>query len=174
VLHDMFDLPFEEIAGIVGRSPAAVRQAASRARRRVRGAPEPERDAARQRAVVDAFLSASRHGDFDALVAVLAPDAVLRADPRVLEVAATNKWGEAPALAPEIRGARAIAETFKGRARGARPALIDGDAGAVWAVGGEVRSAFVFAIEEGKIVELDLVMEPAQLDRLVIQILGAH
>jgi RNA polymerase sigma factor (sigma-70 family) len=173
VLHDMFDVPFEEIAPIVGRSPAAARQLASRARRRVRGAPVPGSDVARQREVVDAFLAASRDGDFDALVAVLAPDVVLRADEVAVRTAAARRWGGAPGLSSEIRGARAVAETFKGRARGASPALIDGDAGAVWAVGGRPRTAFVFRVELGRITEIELVMDPARLSALDIEIEGS-
>jgi RNA polymerase sigma factor (sigma-70 family) len=170
VLHDMFDMPFEEIAPIVGRSPAAARQLASRARRRVRGAPLPGSDAARQREVVDAFLAASRDGDFDALVAVLAPDVVLRADEVAVRTAAARRWGGAPSLSREIRGAAAVAETFKGRARGASPALIDGSAGAVWAMGGQTRAAFVFRIEKGEITEIELAMDPARLSELDIEI----
>ncbi|HEY6004237.1 MAG TPA: sigma-70 family RNA polymerase sigma factor [Anaeromyxobacter sp.] len=170
VLHDMFDIPFEEIASIVGRSPAAARQLASRARRRVRGAPVPGSDVARQREVVGAFLAASRDGDFDALVAVLAPDVVLRADEVGVRAAAARKWGGAPSLSSEIRGAPAVAETFRGRARGASPALIDGSAGAVWAVRGQPRAAFVFRVELGKITEIELVMDPARLSELDIEI----
>ena len=117
VLHDMFAVPFEEIAPIVGRTPAAARQLASRARRRVQGTPQvPEADLGRQRQIVEAFLAASRDGDFEGLLAVLDPDVVFRADP------AAQRLGS---LA-EIRGAAAVAETFKGRAQAAKPALVDG------------------------------------------------
>jgi RNA polymerase sigma-70 factor (ECF subfamily) len=170
VLHDMFDLPFEEIAEIVGRTPTAARQLASRARRRVRGgAALPDGDLARRREVVSAFLAASRDGDFDALLAVLAPDVVVHADALAVQTAAGNKWG--PRLERELRGAQAVAETFKGRARGARRALIDGDAGAVWAVAGVVRSAFVFAVEGERIVGIELVMQPERLEELDIEII---
>jgi RNA polymerase sigma-70 factor (ECF subfamily) len=167
VLHDMFDLPFEEIAAIVGRSPAAARQLASRARRRVQGgAATPAADVARQREVVDAFLTASRAGNFDALLAVLAPDVVLRADELSVRTAAANKWGGAPELAPELHGAGAVAATFKGRARGAVPALIDGNAGAVWMMGGEIRSAFVFTVDGDAVRAIDLIMDPDRLAEL--------
>ena len=121
VLHDMFAVPFDEIAPIVGRSPAAARQLASRARRRVPGtqAAVPDADLTRQRAVVDAFLAASRDGDFDALLAVLDPDVVLRADEAAVQMGSSR----------EVRGAAAVAETFSGRAQVAQPALVDGAVG---------------------------------------------
>jgi RNA polymerase sigma-70 factor (ECF subfamily) len=172
VLHDLFDLPFEEIAPIVGRSPEASRQLASRARRRVRGSSASGSDVARQRELVDAFLLACRTGDVGALVAVLAPDAVLRADELAVRTAAANKWGGTHGLPSEVRGAHAVADTFKGRASGATPALIDGRAGAVWAVNGTTRSAYVFSVEGGKIVEIELAMEPARLAELDIEIEG--
>src|SRR5437588_7467652 len=127
VLHDLFAVPFDEIAPIVGRSPTATRQLASRARRRVQAAAtDSDVDLTRQREVVDAFLAASRGGDFDALLAVLDPDVVLRADRAAVHTGAKR----------EVRGAPAVAETFSGRARGAKPALVDGAVGAVWAPGG--------------------------------------
>lgn len=172
VLHDMFDLSFEEIAPIVGRSPTAARQLASRARRRVQGgAAAPEVDLARRQEVVRAFLAASREGNFEALLAVLDPDVIVRADDHAVRAAAANKWGGAPELAREIRGAQAVAATFKGRARGARPALLDGEAGAVWTVGGQPRAAFLFTIARDKVVAIDLVVEPARLGALQIEIL---
>src|SRR5262245_32345594 len=133
VLHDLFGVPFDEIAAILDRSPAAARQLASRARRRVQGVdPAPGADLARQRRVVDAFLAAARDGHFDALVAMLDPEVVLRADPAAVQVGADA----------EVRGAREVAGAFAGRARVARPALIDGVPGAVWAPGGRPRVAF--------------------------------
>jgi RNA polymerase sigma factor (sigma-70 family) len=153
VLHDLFAVPFEEIAPILERSPAAARQLASRARRRVRGAEPPEADLARQRAVVDAFLAASREGDFDALVALLDPDVVLRADRVVVRTGAAG----------EVRGAAAVAATFSGRARGARPALIDGAAGAVWAPGGQPRVVFDFTVAGGRITDIELLADPEHL-----------
>src|SRR5207247_2122857 len=140
VLHDMFDLPFDEIAPVVGRSPAAARQLASRARRRVRGAATaPDADLTRRREIVDAFLAASRGGDFDALLALLDPDVVLRADPAAVRAGATR----------EVRGAAAVADTFSGRARFAQPALVNGAVGAVWAPGGQPRVVFGFTITHG-------------------------
>ena len=173
VLHDMFDLSFEEIAPIVDRTPAAARQLASRARRRVHGAAAPATDVVRDRELVDAFLAASRDGDFDRLLAVLSPDAVLRADATSVRVAAAYQDCGGPILTPEVRGAAQVATAFKGRATAALPALIDGEAGAVWAVRGQVRSAFVFTIaggKIGKITGIDLVMDEAHLGELDIQI----
>jgi RNA polymerase sigma-70 factor (ECF subfamily) len=162
VLHDMFDVPFEEIAPIVGRSPAAARQLASRARRRVRGAEAvPDADLARQRTVVDAFLAAARGGDFQALLAVLDPDVVLRSDQAAVQVGASG----------ELHGAAAVADTFAGRARAARPALIDGAAGLVWAPGGVPRVVFGFTIADGRIVAIDVVADPERLSRLQVALL---
>src|SRR5690606_39730071 len=142
VLHDMFDLPFDEIAPIVGRTPTAARQLASRARRRVQGAPvAPAVDRIRQRQVVDAFLAASRAGDFAALLALLDPEVVLRAD------AVTVAMG----AAAEVRGAEAVAQTLSGRARAAQPALVAGGVGLVWAPGGVPRVAFGFTLTNGKV-----------------------
>jgi RNA polymerase sigma factor (sigma-70 family) len=170
VLHDMFDLSFEEIAPIVERTPGAARQLASRARRSLRGAPSPALDVARQRELVDSFLAASRDGDFDRLVAVLSSEVVMRADDHAVRAAAANRGRGAPDLSREVRGASAVADVFKGRARAALPALIDGEAGAVWTMAGRVLSAFVFTIERGKITGIDLVMDPAQLAELQVEI----
>jgi RNA polymerase sigma factor (sigma-70 family) len=170
VLHDMFDLSFEEIAPIVDRTTAAARQLASRARRRLRGAGPPAADVARQRELVDSFLAASRDGDFDRLVAVLSSDVVLRADDLAVRTAAANRRRGAPALAPEVRGASGVADVFKGRARAALPALIDGEAGAVWMMAGRVLSAFVFTIERGKITGIDLIMDPGRLAEFEVKI----
>ncbi|MFI2348525.1 sigma-70 family RNA polymerase sigma factor [Streptomyces sp. NPDC019443] len=157
VLHDMFAVPFDEIANIVERSPAAARQLASRARRRVQGStPVPEVDVGRKREVVDAFLAASRGGDFDALLAVLDPDVVLRADRAAVSAGA----------AEQVRGAQAVADTFSGRARMARPALVDGAAGALWAPGGEPRIVFDFTIRDGKIVGIDILADPELIGEL--------
>jgi RNA polymerase sigma-70 factor (ECF subfamily) len=172
VLHDMFDLPFEEIARIVGRSATATRQLASRARRRVKGAPTSEDDPKRHRQIVDAFLAASRDGDFDALMAVLDPDVVLRADGVAVQTAASNRARGAPALARETRGARAVAATFKGSAAGAQAALVNRHAGAVWAPGGKPRAVFDFTVARGKIVEISVLMEPARLRQLELMILA--
>ncbi len=162
VLHDLFAVPFDEIAPIVGRSPTAARQLASRARRRVQGAAAvPDADLTRKREVVDAFLAASRGGDFDALLAVLDPDVVLRADSAAVAAGASR----------EVRGARAVAETFKGRARAAQPALVNGAAGAVWAPGGQPRVVFGFTITRGKIVAIDLLSDPAHLTQIDLVVL---
>ena len=156
VLHDTFGVPFEEIAPIVGRSPAASRQLASRARRKVRGeSTVPDADPARQREVVDAFLAASRDGDLGALLAVLDPDVVLRADPGA-------------AGAPrEIRGARAVAEqarAFSHLGRFSRRALVNGVAGIVSrAPGGPTFSVMGFAVARGKITEIDILADPERL-----------
>ena len=170
VLHDLFDLSFEEIAPIVERTPAAARQLASRARRRVRGAAAPRAATAASRELVGAFLAASRDGDFDGLLAVLSPDAVLRADAKALRVAAANQHRGAPVLAPELRGAAAIAGAFLGRARAAVPAIIDGQPGAVWATGGQVLSAFVFTVDAGRITGIELVMDDEHLGALDIRL----
>ncbi len=163
VLHDMFDLPFAEIAPIVGRSPAAARQLASRARRRVQGAATvPDADLTRQRVGVDAFLAASRGGDFDALLAMLDPDVVLRADRAAVQAGASN----------EVRGAAAVAKTFSGRARAAQPALVNGAVGAVWAPGGRPRVVFGFTITRGKIVEINMLADPEHLRQLDLTILN--
>src|SRR6516164_9164014 len=140
VLHDMFDVPFDQIAPVIERSPAAARQLASRARRRVRAAgPNPGSDPARQREVVTAFLAAARGGDFAALLALLDPDVALRTDPEGVRLGAP----------PEILGARAVATVFAEYASGARSALVGGLAGAVWAPGGQTRVAYVFAVAPG-------------------------
>ncbi|WP_204079542.1 sigma-70 family RNA polymerase sigma factor [Mycobacterium riyadhense] len=159
VLHDMFAVPFEEIAQIVDRSPSAARQLASRARRRVRGAPVPDADLKLQREVVDAFLAAAREGDFEALVATLDPDVVVRADAGAL----------APGLPREVRGARAAAQQallFSHRAGFARPALVNGAAGVVAVSRGRPLSVMGFTIVGGKIVEIDILASAARLRRL--------
>ena len=155
-------VPFDEIAPIVGRSPTAARQLASRARRRVQGAAAvPETDPVRQREVVDAFLAASRGGDFDALLAVLDPLVVLRAD-----------HAAAQAASSEVRGAAAVANTFSGRARFAQPALVNGAVGAAWAPGGLPRVVSGFTIARGKIAEINLVADPERLRQLDLAVLG--
>ena len=170
VLHDMFDLSFEEIARVVERTPAAARQLASRARRRVRGAEPPAADVARHRELVNAFLAASRDGDFARLLAVLSPEIVLRADEVAVRTAAARQKQGAPAIAAEVRGASQVAGVFQGRASAARPALINGEAGAVWEMEGKVRSAFVFKFAGGRITGIDLIMEPGQLAALQVRI----
>jgi RNA polymerase sigma-70 factor (ECF subfamily) len=170
VLHDIFDVPFDDIAPIVGRSAATTRQLARRARQRVQGAPAtPEADRARQREVVNAFLAASQAGDFSALLAVLDPDVVLRSDASVV-AASLARIGDAPPLTPEIRGRQDVAKVFSGRARAARPALIDGDAGLAIAFGGHTRMVFDFVVEDGRILEISLVADPESLAVLDVQV----
>ncbi len=157
VLHDMFAMPFEEIAPIVERSPAATRQLASRARRRVQGAETtPDADLTRRREIVQAFLAASRNGDLGALVAALDPDVLLRADH-----AAVRMGSE-----PEVRGAQAVSAFFCGRARAARLVLINGVTGAVWMQGGRPRVVFSFTLDNGKITAIDLLADPDELSQL--------
>lgn len=170
VLHDLFGVPFDEIATVVGRSPAAARQLASRARRRVQGADaNTGADRTRQREIVDAFLSASRNGEFEKLVAILDPDVVLRADEAVLATAAGRPG--APPLEAEMHGASAVAEAFRGRARDANLALIDGLPGAVWAPGGIPRVVFDFTIEDGQVVAIEMVADAQRIDALNVEIL---
>ena len=168
VLHDMFAVPFDEIAPIVGHSPTATRQLASRARRRVRGAAtSPDADLTRQREVVDAFLAASRDGDFDTLLAVLDPDVVLRSDGGVVRAG----------LSREVRSATAVAEqalTFSQFARSARtrPALVNGAAGVVsWSPDGRLFSVMGCTVRHGKIVEIDILADPARLRQLDLALL---
>jgi RNA polymerase sigma factor (sigma-70 family) len=159
VLHDIFAVPFDEIAPLVDRTPGAARQLASRARRRVQGAPVPDADLERQREVVDAFLAASRDGDFDALVALLDPDVVLRIDR-----GASGRDGPS-----EVRGAHAVAErglAFSRLAPFARPALVNGVAGFVVARHGRLLGVAGFTVADGKIAEIDLLMDPARLREL--------
>jgi RNA polymerase sigma factor (sigma-70 family) len=163
VLHDMFAVPFDEIGPIVGRSPAAARQLASRARRRVQGAPVPDADLARQREVADSFLAAARDGDFGGLLAVLDPDVVLRAQ------------GPGAAGAPAvIRGAPAVAERalmFAQLARFARPALVNGAVGFVVTRDERPASIVGVIVRGGKIVEVDVVADPERLQKLDLAIL---
>jgi RNA polymerase sigma-70 factor, ECF subfamily len=174
VLHDMFDVSFEEIAPIVGRSSVAARQLASRARRRVRGAAgTPEADRARQREIVEAFLAASRDGDFERLLTLLDPDVALRADRAAVEASAARQGQGAPPLSAEVRGASMVAKVFSGRARAAQVALINGVAGAVWAVGGQPRGAFTFTIVDGKISTIDIVVDPEHVRQLNVVIVSA-
>lgn len=164
VLHDIFNVSFDEIAPVLGRSPAAARQLASRGRRRVQGAPAtPEADRARQREVVGAFLAASQSGDFSALLAILDPNVVLRADPAAVEATAALASRDIPALAPEIRGHNSVADIFRGRAKIAQLALLDGDTGLVFAPGGQPRMLVDFVIENGRIVEISMI---ADADRI--------
>jgi RNA polymerase sigma factor (sigma-70 family) len=163
VLHDMFGMPFEEIAPIVDRSPAATRQLASRARRRVRGArPESNGDLSEQRQVVDAFLAAAREGDFESLIAVLDPDVVFRID-----------LGPDSAQArPKVEGAEAVARQILARgvpfAPLARPAIVNGTAGAIVGLRGRPFAVAGFTVANGRITEIDIIADPDKLPHLVL------
>jgi len=167
VLHDMFGVPFDEIAPMIERSPVAARQLASRARRRVRGeAHVPDPDIARQRTVVDAFFAAARNGDFDALIAVLDPDVILRSD-----------GGQArPGQTLVLRGARAVAEQA-GLARQlspfVRPALVNGAAGVVVAMRDKAQFVMAFTVTGGRIVAIDVLADPERLAEIKIAGLGS-
>ncbi|MET9064280.1 RNA polymerase sigma factor SigJ [Streptosporangium sandarakinum] len=166
VLHDMFAVPFEEIAPVIERSPAAARQLASRARRRVRGqAPAPDPDLARQRGVVDAFFAAARDGDFDALVAVLDPEVVLRSDGGTARARHTVTF----------RGARTVAGqavTFGRFSPFVRPALVNGAAGVVVAANGRPLAVMAFTVTGGRIAAIDVLSDPDRLNRLDLPLLG--
>jgi RNA polymerase sigma factor (sigma-70 family) len=175
VLHDMFDVPFEEIAEIVGRSPDAARQLASRARRRVQGADTvPEAARAQQRALVNAFLAALRAGDVEGLIAVLDPDVVVRVD----------EAGARPGSPREARGARAWAKgavawgkgvvAFAQAMRFAQPALVDGELGIVLAPHGRLQRVLRLAIANGKIAQVEIIADAARLAQLEIGVLGAR
>jgi ketosteroid isomerase-like protein len=163
VLHDMFDLPYAEIAPIVGRSQNAAAQLASRARRRVRGkTPDPATDLVRQRRLVDAFLGAARNGDFDALLAVLDSDVVLHADAAAAGTPTT------------IRGAQAVAanaRAFSANSRFAEPALVDGAVGIVVASDGKLALVLRFSVAGDKITEISIDADPARLSRLSLAVL---
>jgi RNA polymerase sigma factor (sigma-70 family) len=160
VLHDMFAVPFDEIAPMIERSPAAARQLASRARRRVQGqTPTPDPDLTRQRVVVDAFFAAAHNGDFDGLLAVLDPDVVLRSDGGAAR----------PHLTTALSGAQTVAAqaiTFGQLSPFTRPALINGTAGVVVARGGEPLSVMGFTVADGRIVAIDVIADPERLRQL--------
>jgi RNA polymerase sigma factor (sigma-70 family) len=167
VLHDMFQLPFSEIAPMVGRTPEAARQLASRARRRIKGAeiPSPDPDLARQREVVDAFFRAARGGDFDGLIAVLDPDVVLRSD----------FGGRRPAAPKVIHGAASVAgQALIGAVPGAElhPVLINGAAGVVVTLRGRPYAVMGFTVAEGKIVEIDAIAEPERVKRIAAAVVS--
>jgi RNA polymerase sigma factor (sigma-70 family) len=166
VLHDVFGVPFADIASALDRSEAAAQQLASRARRRVQGSPDPDPDLARQREVVDAFFAASRDGDFDALVAVLDPDVELRIDGGVLREEASLV----------LRGAEAVARhaaTYSKLYPFVRPALINGAAGAVVAPRGRVFSVMAFTVTNGKITQIDALVDPERLAEFDLTLPGA-
>jgi RNA polymerase sigma-70 factor (ECF subfamily) len=162
VLHDMFAVPFDEVAPIVGRSAEATRQLASRARRRVRGTPiAANLNRAHQRKVVEAFLAASRGGNFEALLSVLDPDVVFRADSVAIRLGSVA----------EIHGATAVAETCRGRARGALPVLVDGGFGLLVAPGGRLHIVLSLSFKNGKIAEIRAIADPESLGRLDLAML---
>jgi RNA polymerase sigma-70 factor (ECF subfamily) len=167
VLHDLFAVPFDEIGPMIERSPTAARQLASRARRRVKGAtPVPDADLARQRHVVDAFLAATRGGDFDALVRLLHPDVVLRADPAVV-----------PTPEPVVvRGARTVAQgamAAMGRARFAQPGLVNGAVGLVMAPLGRLALVLGFTVTADGITKIDVIADRGRLSQVDIAVLDA-
>lgn len=162
VLHDVFDVPFAEIATLLNRSEGAAQQLGSRARRRVRGAPEPDADLPRQRAVVDAFFAASRDGDFDRLLAVLDPDVELRIDGGALRSGASLV----------LRGAQAVAghtSTYAELHPFVRPALVNGAAGAVVVVHGRLFSVMAFTVTGAKITQIDALLDPERLAQLEVE-----
>lgn len=162
VLHDVFAMPFDDISAVLGRSPNAAKQLASRARRRTQSAPPvTETDVSRRRAVVDAFLAASRGGDLEGLIALLDPDIVLHAD----QAAATMG---SPEL---VRGASAVANVFSGRALGAKPALLDGIIGIAWAPGGRAKVAWDFTVIDGRVARIDMVADEHSLNELELVLL---
>jgi len=163
VLHDMFDVPFDEIASVLGRSTPATKMLASRARHKVHGSGgrTPETDVVRQREIVDAFLAASRSGDFDTLVSLLHPDVVLTADSAAVGMGSP----------PELRGAHAVAGMFSGRALAAQAAVIDGAVGVVWAVGGRPKVAWDLVIRDGQIVHVDMLAAADSLDGVDLDLL---
>ncbi|MFF8727934.1 sigma-70 family RNA polymerase sigma factor [Streptomyces sp. NPDC015171] len=154
VLHDLFGVPFEEVGGVLGRTPAAARQLASRARRRVRGVEAPETDLVRQREVVDAFLAAAREGDFDGLLAVLDPDVVARSEAGVNSGAARVAAGAA---------------SFAHLARVARPVLVDGATGLAVFAAGRPERVLAFAFVAGRIAVIDIVTDPARLAGMTVE-----
>ncbi|KYG68748.1 RNA polymerase subunit sigma-70 [Bdellovibrio bacteriovorus] len=173
VLHDLFEVPFEDIAPIIDRTEEATRQLASRARRRIRGVSHSQQDIERQQEVVAAFLAASREGNFEALLRVLHPDAVLRADETAIKVAEMNKARGAPQFKKEIKGAAGVANTLKGKASEARLALINGVPGLTWVPGGKPVVAFCFSVEDEKISAIDIVMDKDKLTNIEIEIIEA-
>jgi len=167
VLHDLFAVPFEEVADLLDRTPAAARQLASRARRRVRGgAPAPDPDLARQREVVDAFFAAARNGDLDGLIAVLDPEVVLRADGGASKARQTVEIRTAAVIAAQAAMAAKLS-------RHVQPALVNGTAGAVVVVNGTPFSVMAFTVHDGRIAAIDVLYDPERLARLDLTAFGA-
>lgn len=156
VLKDVFDVPFDAIAQVLGRTEVATRQLASRARRRLRE-PEPREDlATADAAVVDAFMQAARDNEFDALLELLDPEAQVRVDEAALAMGSQ---------ATDITGGRAVAEFFAGRAKAALPATLDGSAAACWQYQGEIKAVFGFTVVDGKVVEIEVLADPDVIAR---------
>lgn len=170
VLHDIFAVSFEEIAPIVGRTPVAARQLASRARRRVQSDPAfPNSPATTQREVVAAFLAAAREGDFGALLRLLDPDVVVRADAVAIGIASARADAGAPELSAVMHGVDAVTRVFAGGAKAARLALVDGLPGAVVSVGGRPMAVFDFTVRNGRVVGIDLLADPETLSVLDLE-----
>jgi RNA polymerase sigma factor (sigma-70 family) len=170
VLHDMFAVPFEEIAPIVGRTPIAARKLASRARRRVQSDPAvPDTAADSQRQVVAAFLAAARQGDFAGLLQLLDPEVVVRADAVAVEMASARASAGAPALSEEMHGVDAVTRVFAGGAKAARLSLVDGLAGAAVSVGGRPMAVFSFTLRDGRIAGIELLADPETLGVLELE-----
>ncbi len=169
VLHDVFGVSFDEIAEIVGRTPVAARQLASRARRRVQGASEDERvtDVAQHQAIVEAFFRASRDGDLQGLLAVLDPDVALRLDDTALRMGTRSGW-----ISTNLRGAAAVAGQFNGAAQAAQVVLIDGVPGGAWVAGGIPRVVFSFTVRNGKVTDIELVADPDRLSSMNVEIVS--
>ena len=170
VLHDLFDMPFDEIGSIVGRSADAARQLASRARRRVRGAPASDLGRARQREVVEAFLRAARAGDIEELLAVLDPDAIIRIDAAARIAAPAAEAGRAR----EVRGASTWVKQFIALSRGLRfvqPALINGSVGLILAPGGKLSRALTFTFANAKVTRVEVIGDPGRLRELDVAVL---
>jgi len=171
VLHDLFDLPFGDIGGILERSEENARQLASRARRRVRIAREGGQVHNRNnQRVVEAFLAASRLGDFSALLRLLDPHVVLKADAIAVQIAASNRAKGGPLLEPEVKGPEAVAMALSGRSRGARLAMVAGEVGAVW-FEEVVRAAFIYKVKSGLVQQIEIVMEPVRLQAMSVSLL---
>jgi RNA polymerase sigma-70 factor (ECF subfamily) len=156
VLHDTFGIPFKVIGEVLGRTPNAAKQLASRARHKVRGSDPSDRDPEIQRDVVDAFLDAARNGNFEALVAILHPDVVLLADPVAVDMGSAG----------EVRGAPDIAAIFSGRAQGAETVLVDGSAGAAWIIADKPKVVWEFTVIAGRIAHIEMLADPTHLSEL--------
>ncbi len=161
VLHDIFSVSFDEIAGILGKSAPACRQLASRARRRVRMAQDPTYDPKRQREILDAFLAAARSGDFELLLSLLSPEVELVADQAAISMGAPRR----------LVGPNAVASRFSG-AKGTRPALLDGLAGLVWAPGGTPKVAFDFTVSAGKVTGIEMIADHDVLGEIEVEVLS--